>query len=177
MLNKSLAAIWICLASLFALSGCDQARQQLASAIQPKTPETALQNATALYGSRQYQQAIDEGKPFVTTEGPYQHQLALLLARAYARSGNADQAMTYLTIAAQAGALDRPALMLDDDFVVLFSDARFIAFVGGSAASSANVTGVPVAPTSAASTGGVSAQAGPNGVSASAGGVSVRISP
>ena len=163
------------------LTGCDQLREKIAAVVQPKTAQQALEGAKQQFDAAQYQKAIDEALPFASKSGEWQQPLALLLARSYAMSGNSEQAMAYLEMAARAGALDRQALMFEPAFDALRTDIRFVSFVAGM-----NSGAQPAAQTSAAApapapapapAAGVSVQVGPGGASASAGGVSVRVGP
>lgn len=167
-MKKSLALV---VALCMCLAGCDQLREKLASAIQPKTSQEALALASQKLSSGEYQKAIEEAQPYVKDAGDQQQPLALVMARAYGSLGNAEQALAFLTLAAQAGPLDRTALMTDASFASIVTDIRFVSFVA--ALASTEPAKQPPAPT--ATTGGTSVQLGNGGISATAGGVSVRL--
>ena len=156
------------------LVGCDQMREKLANALHPKTSQEALALANQKLSSGEYQKAIDEAQPFVKEPSEQQQPLALVTARAYGSLGNAEQARVFLTLAAQAGALDRTALMTDASFSSIMTDIRFVSFVA--ALASAEPAKQQPAPTAQPATaGGTSVQLGNGGVSATAGSVSVRL--
>lgn len=165
------------------LSGCDQLREKIAGVIQPKTAQQALEGASQQFSAAQYQKAIEEAQPFAEKPGQWQMPLALLLARSYAMTGNAEQALAYLELAARSGALDRPALMFEPAFDAMRTDLRFVSFVAGMGAGAPATAQPAPAPTPApavaapAAAPGVSVQIGPGGASASTGGVSVRVGP
>ena len=179
---KPLFLLVVALCLPFGLSGCDQVREKLAAVIKPGSAKDALDGASKSFAAGQYQQAIEQAKPFANTAGEQQQQFALVVARSYAMTGNAEQALSFLSIAAQAGPLNRPILMMDSAFAPIATDLRFVAFVAdqgnapGAPAGTATPAGAAAATVQAVA-GDVSAQVGPGGASARAGDVSVRVSP
>ncbi len=190
---KKHAFLLVLASVLTGLTGCDQVRTTLSGVIQPRTAQDALNDASQAFASGHYQRAIDEATPFASTPGELQPRLALLVSRAYAMSGATEKALSFLSLAAQPGALDRPSLMLDPAFASMHTDLRFVSFVAGLDAQDQLPPPAPTAtrpavidpparpaPTDAAAAAegpGVSVRLGPDGVSATAGGVSARVNP
>ncbi|MFD0668244.1 TPR end-of-group domain-containing protein [Ramlibacter sp. MAHUQ-53] len=121
-------ALFALSASLIA-SGCDQAREQFASFIRPKTDPSALQEANAALEQGRFQQAIEHATPLAQKAGAARGDAALVVARSSARLGDTDKALAYLRIAADHGAVDPTRLLLDDHFALLRTDPRFLALI------------------------------------------------
>jgi len=170
--------------SSFALTGCDQLRQQIASLVQSKTPQESLVAAQQAFSEGKLSQALERAEPLAKKPGELQPAFALLAAQAYARMGKNDEALGMLGKALEGKAVESTTLIVHPDFESLRTDVRFLALLthhgarpsaGAAPAAPAQAAGPP--PTQAKASDSVSVEIGPGGVSAKAGSVSVKLPP
>ena len=164
------------LLSLSILSGCDDAREKIASAISPATAAEVTANVSRQIGAGQFQQAIEEGESYLASNADASGKLAWELAKASAQAKDADRAVRYASAAIQAGAASSVELMSEPLLEPVRTDLRMVSLAAGmspradgAAAASPAQAQQPVA------TGDAQATIGEQGVSASAGDVSVKL--
>jgi hypothetical protein len=174
------------------LSACDQLRNQIAAAIQAKTPEETLASVKLSLQEGKFSQALEQAEPLAKKSGDLQPAFALAAAQAYARMGRQDDALAMLGVALAGGAAEPTTLITHPDFESLRVDVRFLALLTHHGSRSASQpTAAPQAaappaapspaaapaPTQAKAADTVSVEIGAGGVSARAGSVSVKLPP
>lgn len=103
------------------LSACSKIDQALTT-----SPEKALERAEAAYSNREYSNVDGYAKAFADKEGVRRGQFALVLARAYAKTGRTADAVRYLRIALNEKAIDAPHAMTDDGFEGINTEISFV---------------------------------------------------
>ncbi|NIC43709.1 hypothetical protein [Aquabacterium sp. A08] len=136
---KIAAHLLVAGACSIALTGCDQARTQLAEFIAPQTPERALQETSRLIKEGQYAQAKDLAVSRAQEpNAPLKGEFAYAAARALALSGDTQVALDQLAVAVSLLNLSPEVPMSEPAFESLRTQLRFLQIV----------TQIGVAPTS-----------------------------
>lgn len=153
------------------LSGCEDARESLASAIKPAG---AAEVATALrqqIAQGKFAEASAQGVRFLEDKQDTAGVVAWETAKASAQAGKADAAIRYAGLAVKGGTVSGVDLMAEPLLDPVRTDIRFVALAAGGA------DGAVQAPAAASATPSATAEASidASGVKASAGDVSVQL--
>lgn len=154
-------------------SGCEDARQKVATAIAPASAAEVTASVGRQVTAGKFQDAIKEGESFLATNTDASGKLAWELAKASAQAADVERAVRYATEAVKAGAVAPVSLMGEPLLEPVRTDLRMVSLAAG--LNGGPVTASPAVVPSA--TAGTDAQAtiSADGVEASAGDVSVKL--
>ena len=126
--NSVVSLLCVLLAAL-SLTACDPLKERIASAFGAKSPEETLVSVRRNMENGKFKEAKAEAETLATKQGPRQAEFALAAAQACGNLGEVSQAIDYLTIALNAGAVSVEALMLDRNFESIRTDIRFVSLL------------------------------------------------
>ena len=163
-------------ASMPLLSGCDGARETLASAIKPVGATEVASALRQQIAQGKFADASRDGAGFLKDKSDTGGVVAWETAKASAQAGKLDDAIRYAGLAVEGGTVSGIDLMSEPLLEPVHTDIRFVTLAtsdGGAAQATLPATAAATAPASLPAN--AEASIGASGVKASAGDVSVQL--
>lgn len=164
---------------LTAVSGCDQARTQLADLIAPQSAEQVLADVNQQIKDKKYADARSKAVALAEKPSePLRGEFAFSAARASAYLGDTDAAMRYLAMAMSAVNLSPDAVMNDPAFEELQTNVQFLQIITQiqQSPSAGRATSPPASESAVeSSAGSTQIRMNNNGIEVRAGDVSVKL--
>jgi hypothetical protein len=124
----------LCVVSSFIIiftGGCNEARENLASVIRPKTVEDIVITVNEKIAQSKFSQARSEGEEFLKANKDPAGNLAWALAKACAQTGEYEAAIQYLQQALSGNASYVEQAMSEPLLEPIRTDIRFVSLISG----------------------------------------------